>query len=213
MHDDASTIHRPAAPARQLVLLFHDHGGTPADLQSLGAAVAQHFDQAWVLSVRAPDVSDLGSGWQWFSMRGWDDANRCARVAQAMPRFERAVRRRQREAGLAASATTLIGFAQGAIMSLEATQLSERLAGRVVAIAGRFAKAPRMAPIGTALHVMHGLGDRVMPSRLSVDAAERLRSLGASVTLDLFPSLAHGIDERVLERVVQRMQGQAAIAP
>ena len=53
---------------------------------------------------------------------------------------------------------------------------------------------------------MHGQEDRVVPSALSIDAVEQLRALGATATLDLFPGLDHGIDGRVLERVMQRMQ-------
>ncbi|HEY9029182.1 MAG TPA: esterase [Burkholderiaceae bacterium] len=213
MHDDVSIFHQRGTLARQLILLFHGADGAAADLQALGSVVAQRFAQAWVLSLPAPEAPGAGAGRSSFSVSGLDDAQRALRVAQALPGFVQAVRHWQREAGVGAGATTLIGFSQGAIIALESTQQPVRVAARVIAIAGRFATAPRLGPIGTTLHLMHGLGDRVTPSRLSVDAAERLRALGASVTLDLFPSLAHEIDARVLERVVQRLQGQAAIAP
>ncbi|HKX42148.1 MAG TPA: esterase [Burkholderiaceae bacterium] len=214
MHDDISIFHRRGTSARQLVLLFHGADATSSALHAVGSAVARRFEQAWVLSAPAPDAPDGGgAARQPFSVGDGDDVYRAARVAQAMPAFARIVRHWQREAGVGAAATTLIGFSQGAVIVLESTQRAERLAGRVVAIAGRFAKVPRLAPIGTTLHLMHGLGDRVMPSRLGVDAVERLHALGASVTLDLFPSLAHEIDERVLERVVLRLQGPAAIVP
>ena len=91
-------------------------------------------------------------------------------------------------------------------MSLEATQQTEPLAGRVIAIAGRFAQPPSVAPLSTTVHLMHGQEDRVVPSARSIDAVEQLRALGATATLDLFPRLDHGVDGRVLERVVQRMQ-------
>lgn len=57
---------------------------------------------------------------------------------------------------------------------------------------------------------MYGESDRVMPSTLSVDATKRLRKLGARVTLDLFSGFGHGIDDRVLTRIVQRIDERPA---
>jgi phospholipase/carboxylesterase len=203
---DALIVQRPAATARYLVLLFHGVGASPEGLRPLGAAVARHFKDALVVSVRSPEASDFGSGWQWFSVRGVDEANRPARVAAAMPRFVQTIQHWQGETGLGPADTTLIGFSQGAIMSLEATQQDVPLAGRVIAVAGRFAQPPRLAPLQTALHLMHGDQDAVMPPALSARGVEQLQVLGSTATLDLFPGLAHGIDQRVLDRIVERMQ-------
>jgi phospholipase/carboxylesterase len=209
---DALVIQKPVAAAEQLLLLFHGVGASPEDLRSLGQALAHRFPDAWVVNVRSPEPSDFGTGWQWFSVRGVDEASRVVRVADAMPRFVQAVRHWQLEAGLDAAATTLIGFSQGAIMSLESTQQPEPLAARLIAIAGRFAQPPRSAPRATALNLIHGENDGIMPSVLSVDAAQRLRELEAQVTLDLFPGLGHGIDDRVLARIVQRIEERPAEA-
>jgi phospholipase/carboxylesterase len=202
---DAMIIQEPVPPAGQLVLLFHGVGAGPQDLAPLGASLAERFGQAWIVSVRSPDVSDFGAGWQWFSVQGLTETNRPARVAAAMPRFVQTVRHWQHETGVGAAATTLIGFSQGAIMSLEATQLPETIAGRVVAIAGRFASPPRLAAARTSVHLMHGETDRVMPHAMSVEAQARLQALGAQATLDSFAGLGHGIDARVVECIVRRL--------
>ena len=96
---------------------------------------------------------------------------------------------------------------QGAIMALESTQQPIPLASRIIAIAGRFAQSPRRAPRNTNVHFMHGDADPVMPVRLSELALAQLQTLGAPATLDRFPDLGHGIDARVLERIIERMQG------
>ena len=208
----ALILQQPSGPATQLALLFHGVGASPRDLAPLGEALAERFERAWVVSVRSPDASDFGEGWQWFSVQGVAEANRPARVAAAMPRFVQTVRHWQHETGLGADATTLIGFSQGAIMSLEATQLPATIAGRLIAIAGRFASPPRLAPTRTALHLMHGEIDRVVPHAMSVEALACLQALGAQATLDSFAGLGHGIDQRVLERVVERMQDRSVTA-
>lgn len=192
-----------AAP--QLLLLFHGVGSSAEDLRPLGQALAAQRPQAWVINVRSPDPSDLGQGWQWFSVQGVTESNRAARVAHTMPRFVEAVQAWQRESGVVASDTVLLGFSQGAIMALESTQQPQPLAGRVMAIAGRFAQAPRSAPSSLALHLLHGDQDRVMPPSLADDAARQWRALGGQATLDSFPGLGHGIDARVVRRVVEHL--------
>ena len=204
MHDTL-IIQKSVRPAERLVLLFHGLGASPQDLGSLGAVLAKRFKRAWVVSVRSPDASDLGAGWLLFSVQGVTEANRQARVASAMPRFVQTVRYWQGEAGVGVAATTLIGFSQGAIMSLEATQLPETIASRVIGIAGRFAAPPRLAPLRTVVHLMHGEIDRVMPHAMSVEALARLQALGARATLDRFAGLGHGIDARVVECIVRRL--------
>ena len=56
------------------------------------------------------------------------------------------------ETGVGPAKTTLLGFSQGAIMALESTQQPVPLAGRVVAIAGRFS-APNEHDPSTAPNV------------------------------------------------------------
>jgi phospholipase/carboxylesterase len=205
--DGAILIQQPAATPDELILLFHGVGAQPADLVPLGHAVARRNPLAWVVSVRSPDPSNLGRGWQWFSVIGVTENNRPARVAEAMPGFVEAVRHWQRESGVGPSDTTLIGFSQGAIMALESTQHAPGLSGAVVSIAGRFAQPPQTAPDATRIHLMHGDADGVMPVALAQAAKAALSGHPAAVTLDVFPGLGHGVDQRVLATLVQRLQG------
>lgn len=203
--NDDILIQRPGSrsSATRLLLLFHGVGSSAEDLRPLGRALAAQLPQTWVVNVRSPEASDLGRGWQWFSVRDVTEANRPSRVAAAVPRFLDAVSSWQRESGVAPQDTVLIGFSQGAIMALESTQQPQPLSARVVAIAGRFAQEPRSAPPGVALHLMHGDQDRVMPLALGEEAARQWRALGGEATLDRFPGLGHGIDARVVRRVAE----------
>lgn len=204
-------LQRPqASDNAELLLLFHGVGSRAEDLAPLGQALASQRPNAWVISVRSPDRSDLGQGWQWFSVQGVTEANRPARVSSAMPAFVERIRAWQSETGVGPLNTTLLGFSQGAIMALESTQLSgaSRHAARVVAIAGRFAQAPRIKPENVAVHLLHGEQDQVMPIGLAVEAERELRSLGALPTLDRFAGLGHGIDARVAQAIGRRLEAQ-----
>ena len=83
----------------ELVLLFHGVGASARDLLPMGEALAEHRPMAWVVSVQAPDPSDFGRGWQWFSVQGVTEANRPGRVAAAMPAFLQRVAAWQARAG------------------------------------------------------------------------------------------------------------------
>lgn len=201
MSDQDLIIQQASIPAAQLILLFHGVGARPEDLKPLGRMLAEADPRAWVVSVRAPEPSDLGRGFQWFSVRGVTEDNRPVRVIGAMPSFLRSVRAWQARVGVDAAATTLVGFSQGAIMALESTQLPETVAGRVTALSGRFATPPRLAPVATQVHLLHGEHDPVIDARYSLMAAETMQALGAAVTVELFPDLGHGVDARVAGRV------------
>jgi phospholipase/carboxylesterase len=195
-------VQRPATQS-QLVLLFHGVGSSARDMAPLGEALAPHLPAAAIVSLQAPDAA--GPGWQWFSVQGVTEADRPARAAAAMPAFLQAVRQWQEACAIGPERTTLIGFSQGAIMALESTQLDSPPAARVIALSGRFARPPRIAHASVRTHLMHGDADAVMPVRGAVDAFAQLRGLGAVATLDRFPGLGHGIDNRVLDAIVRRL--------
>lgn len=206
MSDDI-IIQSPLEPQR-LILLFHGVGSTPQSMVPLGRRLADEFAEAAVVSVPSPDASDLGGGYQWFSVRGITEEDRPERIAATMPRFVATVERLQKACGSSPDRTVLIGFSQGAILALESTQTDARLAGTVVAIAGRFARPPKRAPRSTAVHLVHGDADPVVACRYAVTAAETLAGLGADVTIDLVPGLGHGIDAAAVELLIKRLKAR-----
>ncbi|WP_283148019.1 esterase [Silvimonas soli] len=198
-------IQQPQGSATQLILLFHGVGASPEHMVPLGEQLAARFAQAFVVSVQASHASDLGSGYQWFSVRGVTEENRPARVAEALPVFVDHVKHWQTQAGVNATATVLVGFSQGAIMVLESTQLATPIADRVIALSGRFALPPRSAASGVKLHLIHGTADAIMPYQQAEQAARQLNDLGAEVTLDLISGLGHGVNGEVLAHLLQRL--------
>jgi phospholipase/carboxylesterase len=207
---DPIKVQIPEGAADRLILLFHGVGSTADGLVPLGARLAKEFPNAAVISVASPDASDMGAGYQWFSVRGITEDNRAGRIAETMQRFVDCIRGLQVQTGTTAAQTVVIGFSQGAIMSLESTQVGERLAGQVVSLAGRFAKPPERAPIETTLHFIHGTNDPVIAYGYAVSAAERLIELGANVTVDIVPQLAHGISPEAVELLVKHLKAPVA---
>lgn len=200
-------IQQPGGRAEQLVLLFHGLGQAPQAMRPLGERLARQFPKAFIVSVVAADPADGGTSYQWLSVRDLDDSNRTARVSAALPAFLRAVTHWQAVSGLGPVATALIGFSQGAIMALEAAHGETACAGRVVAIAGRFASLPERAAAATTLHLFHGKQDDVIPYRHTVDAVQHLLGIGSDATADVLPFVGHELVDDFVDLTIERLTG------
>ncbi len=200
-------IQKPAGATNQLILLFHGVGSNAQDLVPVGKQFAAKFPNSMVVSLEGLNPADFGQGRQWFSVAGITEESRPARVAAAMPAFQALIQQLQKVSGVAANKTTLIGFSQGSIMALESTQRAPTLASHVIAFSGRFASAPEKAPAGTAIHLIHGDADPVIPVENSRSAARLLQALGANVSLDIEPGMGHSIDARMLATALGKVPG------
>lgn len=202
----ALILQRPSDPKR-LILMFHGVGATPQSLAPLGENLAKHFTDTAVISVQAPDDSDFGQGFQWFSVQGVTEENRLAKIQATMPRFMDTIRAWQQELSVTADNTVLIGFSQGAIMALSSTQIhDERMASHVISLSGRFANTPETVPLGTKVHFLHGDQDPVIAHQFAQQAYTALHELGAETTYDLLPNLGHSINQIEVDLIVNYLQ-------
>src|SRR2546427_1437834 len=207
MNPNSIVIQKSSGRPEQLILLFHGMGASPDGLVPFGQRFASAFPGSTVVSIAAPHPSGNPGGREWFSVAGITETNRIGRVEQAMPAFLAEIREWQQFVDVTPTVTALVGFSQGAIMSLEASVTPYSPAGRVIAIAGRFARLPDHAPSHTTIHLLHGKEDPVIPCRHAVEAAHRLRDLGGAVTADVFPLTRHEISSEIAELAVERLLG------
>ena len=202
---NALVIQQPPASPQQLILLFHGMGSNPRAMRPLGERLALEFPNALVVAPQAPTASGNPNGFEWFGVDGITEENRVLRVALAMPAFEACVAHWQRVAGLAAPATALVGFSQGAIMSLESAKRNPPCAGRIVAIGGRFAALPVEMLFDTTVHFLHGKEDAVIPYSNTVLAAHHLRDLGCDITAEVLPFIGHEIHADFIDLVATKL--------
>lgn len=207
----SALAHLPAHGDPELLyLLLHGVGANAEHMVPLARRLAQEYPQAAVLCLNAPDPFDAVAGptegRQWFSIRQVDEANRPDRVSAALPAFVATVRALQARFGMTWERTALAGFSQGAIMALEAVQAEPRLAGRVLAFAGRHARAPARVPTDTTVHLFHGLADAVIPAAAAVDSAQTLLELGADVTADVLPGIGHELHPALMDKAIEQLR-------
>jgi phospholipase/carboxylesterase len=206
---DSIIIQQPAQSAQQLLVLHHGVGGSAQYMVPVGQQLAAQFPNAFIVSVQAPHAFDAGGGdggGQWFSVQGITEQNRAARVAQALPAFVQDLKHWQAQSGVPATATAVMGFSQGAIMALEAVQAEPALAGRVIAVGGRYASLPEQAPQDVCLHLLHGMADTVLPYQGAVTAAKALVQLGADVTADVLPEIGHELHPGLVAQAMLQLR-------
>jgi phospholipase/carboxylesterase len=136
---------------------------------------------------------------------GVTEENRQQRIDAIMPTFIETVRYWQEKSGVSPLATALIGFSQGAIMSLESIKAAPDLASRVIAFNGRYATLPETATTATTIHLIHGVKiglstwrGRCRPG--GVTAGGRRRDL------DIVDDLGHAIDDRSMQFALDRLR-------
>jgi len=198
-------------PPELLYLLFHGVGSSAEHMTPLAQRLVLEYPQAAVLCLNAPEAFDAVIGnttaRQWFSIRRVTESNRPGRVKAALPSFIATIRALQARFGMPWERTALAGFSQGAVMALEAVQAEPMLAGRVLGFSGRHAIAPTHVPSDTTVHLFHGLADTVIPAAAAIDSAQTLLALGADVTADVLPGIAHELHPALLDKAIEQLRG------
>ncbi|MCB5302596.1 MULTISPECIES: esterase [Yersinia] len=209
MNQQHIVVQQPAK-AEQLILLFHGVGDSAAGMAPVGSHFAQAFPQALVVSIDGPFASSMGNGRQWFSVQGITEEGRQGRIDEVIPQWVATIHQWQQQSGLGAQQTTLVGFSQGAIMSLEGMKAQPQLAGRIIAFSGRFATLPQQPIADVVYHLIHGEQDGVIQVEHAKKAVSSLTALGHKVTLDLVPNMGHGINQLMLEQAIAHLRQDLA---
>ncbi|MDH7786530.1 phospholipase/carboxylesterase [Ochrobactrum sp. 19YEA23] len=180
-----------------LVIFLHGVGSRGGDLASLGEFWADALPGAAFAAPDAPFAFDQGgSGHQWFSVSGVTSANRPQRIVEARAVFDETLTRIIAEHGFAdkLDRVALVGFSQGAIMSLDALVSGRWPIAAVVAFSGRLASPEPFTPtLATQALLVHGSIDTVIPASESEGANARLVGIGVNSTCHILRGVGHTI--------------------
>lgn len=191
----------------QLMLLLHGVGADGTNLAPLAQVLRAEYPQAAILAPDAPHPFDQAPrGRQWFSVQGITEDNRADRVAAALGPLLRWVRAQQDRLGVPPMATALVGFSQGAILSLEAVLAADGIAGRVLSFSGRFVALPTAAPRYTTLHFFHGSADPVIHAAHTQTAIDAMQALRGDATMDIAQGVGHELHPALVERAIWRLR-------
>jgi phospholipase/carboxylesterase len=186
--------------ARSVVVFVHGYGADGADLLGLADAFAPHLPDTVFVAPDAPErCVGGGFGYQWFPIPWLDGSD----LALAEAGLDAATRdldgfldARLADEGLGPEALALVGFSQGAMISLHlAPRRAVALAG-VVAISGRLLRPEALAAeavVKPPVLLVHGDQDPVVPFADMGRAGDALVSAGFETFGHVMRGTGHGI--------------------
>jgi predicted esterase len=208
-HADAPilTAGEPLSDARAAMILVHGRGAGAADILGLAA----ELDRGG-FAYLAPEAA--GRTWYPRSFLSPLEENE-PHLSSALGVVRRLIERLERE-GHPSDRVILVGFSQGACLSLEFAARRARRYGGVAGLSGGLIGppgAPRACDgslEGTPVFLGCSDADPHVPLARVLESAEVLRRLGGDVTERIYPGLGHTVNRDELDRVRRMMD---ALAP
>jgi phospholipase/carboxylesterase len=186
--------------AKAMVVFLHGYGADGADLLGLADVLAPHLPGVAFIAPDAPErCVGGGFGLQWFPIP-WLDGSPVALAEAGLDAAAADLNgfldARFAEEGLTADRLVLLGFSQGAMMSLHvALRRPDPVAG-VVAISGRLLRPERLAAeitVRPPVLLMHGDQDPVVPFEDMARAGDALVGAGVPTYGHVMEGAGHGI--------------------
>ena len=185
---------------RSMVVFVHGYGADGGDLLGLADPLAPHLPDTLFLAPDAPqDCVGNPFGFQWFPIPWLDGSSQEAAeagMAASVTLFSAFLDARLAEAGLGPEALALVGFSQGAMMSLHVAPRRAKAVAAVVAISGRLLVPERLAAdtmVKPPVLLVHGDQDPVVPFEDMALAGNALIEAGFETYGHVMKGTGHGI--------------------
>ena len=199
---------------RSLVVFLHGYGADGADLLGLADPLAPHLPDTVFVAPDAPEpCAGNPMGRQWFGipwMDGTPEEEAKAGVARSAEDLNAFLDARLAAEGLGPEALALVGFSQGAMMSLHVAPRRAPAVAAVVAISGPLLPPKLWGEVKPRPPVMliHGDRDPVVPFAEMDRAAEALAAAGFDVYVHIMEGTPHGIAPDGLSVTMQFLKEQ-----
>jgi phospholipase/carboxylesterase len=199
--DLAGPAEKPASGGkpRQLVVLLHGLGADGSDLIGLAPYWAPLVPDAEFVSPDAPFPCDMAPfGRQWFSLQDRSPVSIFAGVRAAAPILDNFLDKALAARGLDERSLVLVGFSQGAMMSLYVGLRRAIAPAGIVGFSGALIGSETLAQeirVRPPVLLIHGDADEIVPPEALPMAVAGLTAAGVPVESLTCPGLGHGIDE------------------
>lgn len=201
------TYGTPLERARAAMVMLHGRGASAQDILGL-ADVIGAADVAYV----APDAA----GNTWYPYRFLSPIAQNEPWLSSALAFVARVHEHVRAAGIPPERTLLLGFSQGACLTLEFAARNARRYGGVAALTGGLI-GPDGTPRdyagtldGTPVFIGTSDPDPHIPVQRVHESADVLTSLGGRVETRIYPGMGHTVNEDEIERVRALVDGVLA---
>jgi phospholipase/carboxylesterase len=186
--------------ATGLIVFLHGYGADGSDLLGLGDVMGPHLPGVAFIAPDAPErCAGGGFGLQWFPIPRFDgstEAERDAGIDAATADINAFLDARLAEEGLTPDRLVLVGFSQGAMMSLHVAPRRVPEMAAVVAISGRLLRPVTLAAeakVKPPILLIHGDQDPVVPFSDMSAAGDALVTAGFQTFGHVMKGTGHGI--------------------
>ncbi len=186
--------------AKSLVVFLHGYGADGADLLGLADPLAEHLPDTVFMAPDAPDAcAGNPFGRQWFPIPRFDGSSEVdAAVAmnRAAADLNAFLDQRLVDEGLTPASLALVGFSQGAMMSMHVAPRRDVAMAAVVAISGKLMRPQTLAQealVKPPVMLIHGDRDDVVPFGEMQAAGKALVAAGFETFGHVMQGTGHGI--------------------
>lgn len=186
--------------ATSIVVFVHGYGADGADLLGLADVLAPHLPDTMFYAPDAPQACKGNPfGYQWFPipwMDGSSEAAAAAGLAASASALNAFLDACLAEADLTDADLALVGFSQGAMMSMHVAPRRAHAVACVVAISGRLLEPEALAGamrVKPPMLLIHGDQDPVVPFASMKAAGDVLGTNGFEVYSHVMRGTGHGI--------------------
>ncbi len=219
MTDHTFSLFHHTAPGKSglkgkppLLLLLHGYGANEDDLFSLAPYLDERF---FIVSARAPITLRGMGGYAWFNLGFTAQGISVdpAEVEAARHTLHKFIGEIVEAYDCDPNAVYLVGFSQGAMMSLAVALTYPGSAAAVVAMSGRLMPQiieqipDKDALIGLPVFVLHGTRDAVLPISHGRDTSRHLSELPIDLTYKEY-DMGHEVSAESLEDITEWLRQQ-----
>lgn len=186
--------------ATGLIVFLHGYGADGSDLLGLADPMAPHLPGMAFVAPDAPErCAGGGFGYQWFPIPWLDGSSQAAADAgleASTLDLDAFLDARLDEEGLTADQLVLVGFSQGAMMSMHVAPRRSREVAGIVAISGRLLRPELLAAearVKPPVLLIHGDQDPVVPFADMGKAGDALSAAGFPTYGHVMKGTGHGI--------------------
>lgn len=185
--------------ATHLVVLCHGYGADGNDLIGLAPYWQRQLPTAAFVAPNAPERCSGSSGYQWFPITRFDPGEMLRGVEKAAPLLEAFLESERARYGLPPDRVALVGFSQGAMLSLHVGLCRSIEPAAIVGFSGMFAAADkedvRVRIPAPPVLLVHGDADPMIPVEALFLSASSLGRAGVAVQWHISAGVEHAIDE------------------
>jgi phospholipase/carboxylesterase len=186
--------------AAGLIVFLHGYGADGSDLLGLADPMAPHLPGMAFVAPDAPErCAGGGFGHQWFPIPWLDGSPQAAADAgldASTVDLNAFLDARLAEEGLTPDRLVIVGFSQGAMMSMHVAPRRDRAVAGIVAISGRLLRPELLAAearVKPPVLLIHGDQDPVVPFADMGKAGDALTAAGFATYGHVMEGTGHGI--------------------